>query len=952
MGGGAVLRGGGKVAVQQPGALPTTIRPATKPQRLNPMTQTPKTPLPTSSAPYWFGGEDSTSSKPSKPVTTSAVNQLVYPDDDQMPIPEDDVLPYEFGQGRKVAAVTSTTSVVHWTQQPENFPISTTIQLPTGSSKPMPRIQYAGKGAGKADAERLAIVKEATQHAWDGYRDAAFGADEVKPISGGRHNPFNGWGATLVDSLDTLWMMGMTEEFDEAVDAVREIDFTTSPRSDIPLFETTIRYLGGLVAAYDISGKQKRYSILLDKAVELAEVLYSAFDTPNRMPITYYHWKPAFATQPHRSGNRVVLAELGSLNLEFTRLAQLTGEPKYYDAIARVTDAFDEWQNSTRLPGMWPTQIDASGCMKPVQVPHSSGSGSRGPQQPVPADDGHVTHSNEPVKQGAVNNAVGDARKLQLAAQADLEAAKQMGRPGKGKIIGHGAPLLEGALDGKSEAQLADGLGAAKVKRQMDDSATPDLTDDERDELVDVLTDEEKNELVSVLPDDKREELVSHSGPNSTAHKEELRDPIRSDTTDTRTGRDVCLPQGLASSSKQGQETFTLGGMSDSTYEYLPKEYMLLGGLVDQYRTMYEASADAAIDNIIFRPMTIDERDILIAGTLKVSINNTDGSFIRAFQPDSEHLTCFAGGMFAMGGKLFDRPEDVEIGRKLTDGCVWAYNSTTTGIMPEIFTAMVCDDLDECKWNQSAYWHALDPMEETRTRLPKVASVQAPKTSTTSAGAAKLAATSAAALIDSDDVEAAGRYLKDNVQTLAAKVLDRRQLREDLVEPSTTPSPPMPLETPLPAYITKSTSLQAEKPIYTPKAPLSHEDFVQKKLEDERLPPGFVKIGSRKYILRPEAIESVFYMYRITGEQYWRDVGWSMFTAIDEHTRALYGNSAIDDVTKMAPEMKDSMESFWLAETLKYFYLLFDDSETWSLDEWVLNTEAHFFRRPAYRFVD
>ena len=69
----------------------------------------------------------------------------------------------------------------------------------------------------QADEERLAIVKAATEHAWNGYREAAWRADEVKPISGGNKNPFNGWGATLVDSLDTLWMMGMTDEFDEAV---------------------------------------------------------------------------------------------------------------------------------------------------------------------------------------------------------------------------------------------------------------------------------------------------------------------------------------------------------------------------------------------------------------------------------------------------------------------------------------------------------------------------------------------------------------------------------------------------------------------------------------------------------------------------------------------------------------------------------------------------------------
>lgn len=68
-------------------------------------------------------------------------------------------------------------------------------------------------------------------------------------------------------------------EFEEAVKAVGKLDFTTSPRADIPMFETTIRYLGGLVAAYDVSGK--KHKILLDKATELGDILMGAFDTPN-----------------------------------------------------------------------------------------------------------------------------------------------------------------------------------------------------------------------------------------------------------------------------------------------------------------------------------------------------------------------------------------------------------------------------------------------------------------------------------------------------------------------------------------------------------------------------------------------------------------------------------------------------------------------------------------------
>jgi mannosyl-oligosaccharide alpha-1,2-mannosidase len=98
---------------------------------------------------------------------------------------------------------------------------------------------------------------------------------------------------------------------------------------------------------------------------------------------------------------------------------------------------------------------------------------------------------------------------------------------------------------------------------------------------------------------------------------------------------------------------------------------------------------------------------------------------------------------------------------------------------------------------------------------------------------------------------------------------------------------------------------------------------------------------------RPEAIESVWYMYRITGDAYYRQAGWAMFQAVNQHTAVEFGNSAIDDVTSTSPTPKDEMESFWLAETLKYFYLLFAEEDVVSLDEWVLNTEAHPLRRPV-----
>ena len=201
------------------------------------------------------------------------------------------------GEGRmEITGPGSGRPTTHWRKFPEHFPVPAEeiIKLPTGKSKSLPKLQAAFKDESVSDklrrTQRLSRIKDAFQHAWTGYKTSAMGHDELAPLRGGHRDPFNGWGATLVDALDTLWIMDLREEFSIAVDEIKKIDFTTSLRKDIPLFETTIRYLGGLLGAYDISGH--KYTALLDKAIELADILIGAFDTPNRMPMLYYKWAP------------------------------------------------------------------------------------------------------------------------------------------------------------------------------------------------------------------------------------------------------------------------------------------------------------------------------------------------------------------------------------------------------------------------------------------------------------------------------------------------------------------------------------------------------------------------------------------------------------------------------------------------------------------------------------
>lgn len=178
--------------------------------------------------------------------------------------------------------------------------------------------------------------------------------DELAPISRGFFNHYGGWGATLFDSLDTLLIMGMRKEYEEAVEAALSLDITswTLEAGSLSVFETNIRHLGGLLAAYDL--RHCKDGRLLDKAVQIGDMLYLAFDTPNRILVNGWYPAVAIAGEDQILGDSS-MAQLGSLSLEFTHLSQLTGDMRWYDAIQRITTIFDEQQSRTMIPGLWPT---------------------------------------------------------------------------------------------------------------------------------------------------------------------------------------------------------------------------------------------------------------------------------------------------------------------------------------------------------------------------------------------------------------------------------------------------------------------------------------------------------------------------------------------------------------------------------------------------------------------
>jgi len=186
---------------------------------------------------------------------------------------------------------------------------------------PAPRGRAADSAAAVASAVRGEFL-----HAWRGYRTLAWGHDELRPVSGTAHDwygtPFY---MTAVDALDTMILMGLRAE----ADSTREFIAThLSFDRDVEVknFEFTIRFLGGLLASYQLTGDRR----LLDLAADLGRRLMPVFHSPTGLPYVMVNLRTGAVR-----GTVTNPAEAGTLLLEFGTLARLTGDGRFYDAAKR-----------------------------------------------------------------------------------------------------------------------------------------------------------------------------------------------------------------------------------------------------------------------------------------------------------------------------------------------------------------------------------------------------------------------------------------------------------------------------------------------------------------------------------------------------------------------------------------------------------------------------------------
>ncbi|XP_055484375.1 mannosyl-oligosaccharide 1,2-alpha-mannosidase IB isoform X2 [Psammomys obesus] len=224
---------------------------------------------------------------------------------------------------------------------------------------PVPVPQRVGVSGGDPEdteiRKKREKIKEMMKHAWDNYRTYGWGHNELRPIARKGHstNIFGSsqMGATIVDALDTLYIMGLHDEFMDGQRWIEDnLDFSVN--SEVSVFEVNIRFIGGLLAAYYLSGEE----IFKTKAVQLAEKLLPAFNTPTGIPWAMVNLKSGVGRNwGWASAGSSILAEFGTLHMEFVHLSYLTGDLTYYRKVMHIRKLL---QKMERPNGLYPNYLN------------------------------------------------------------------------------------------------------------------------------------------------------------------------------------------------------------------------------------------------------------------------------------------------------------------------------------------------------------------------------------------------------------------------------------------------------------------------------------------------------------------------------------------------------------------------------------------------------------------
>ncbi|KAH8373230.1 hypothetical protein KR009_007575 [Drosophila setifemur] len=218
------------------------------------------------------------------------------------------------------------------------------------------QMEIGDHNPGGIQFERRERVKQMMEHSWHNYKLYAWGKNELRPLSQRPHSGsiFGSYdlGATIVDGLDTLYIMGLEKEYREGRDWIERKFSLDNISAELSVFETNIRFVGGMLTLYAFTGDP----LYKEKAQHIADKLLPAFQTPTGIPYALVNTKTGVAKNyGWASGGSSILSEFGTLHLEFAYLSDITGNPLYRERVQTIRQVLKEIE---KPKGLYPNFLN------------------------------------------------------------------------------------------------------------------------------------------------------------------------------------------------------------------------------------------------------------------------------------------------------------------------------------------------------------------------------------------------------------------------------------------------------------------------------------------------------------------------------------------------------------------------------------------------------------------
>lgn len=709
----------------------------------------------------------------------------------------------------------------------DKFPWKTSYDYITEDYPSVQSTKFEDNGF-SVDAQ-LAKVKLLFEETFNLYSSVIAGeVDEVKPLSRTRINNGNGFGRSLIGSIDMLYLLNMEEELDVLIEKLITEDTLSTNKNLLNTNENFITIISSLISGYELSNQ--KHEVFLRLAKKMAKIAIKAYDTPiNGLPLSELPYKSLIQNRfPLRKSS--VFAITGNM-LELIKLSSLTKENLYISTGLNVFQKMiDSSKNIFNVDYLFPLQVDASCCQLTKQ------------------------ESDENVNKKTSTS------------------------------VSHMKSIFNGNY---VTCTLRETFFSTN------DVDNFDFDHEETLEFIDLINEDGNvNYLFSIL---KSYHLLN--------------------------GND---------------------GLDFKTY--FEKAFEIMNNLMF-FRPLLPGNliTKEEMRNVVFfTPITVKK------GEFNEESGNTDILVIQSLKVKTQH--CQLGGMYLYASKLFKNSTYQKVGEQLINGCTLLPKLLNMELIPESVSFDKCFDLNNCDtFDAEVKAQSLGDGSIFDSNFEIISN------GFFSVSEIEKAHKEASASLFGDENEETDEIMQKLKNSNALISVNKKRANKDIEDVNFESVADKDVKAEENSFIFSSDqalhSKALAKKIYkmtTSKAELTGKEFdLRKQQWINTHHPFYINSLDPKYLMRSEFIESLFYAYRITGENKYRfiaaDALLNMISTVKQIHNKHIEISAIQDLFSL--QARDELPYYWFTRTLKYYFLVFSDVSEFSLDDFIFNGDGHIFRK-------